>query len=556
MNQKPAPVITGKTFRQETISFEKIPKQSKLFIDFQNDSKKTVKFYPEKNTPLDSYAGQVLSNYKIDRAALCQGLAEINKSFDAGNKTFENIELLGEKDCVTIVTGQQAGLFSGALYTIYKAASAVKLAENLRKQNIKAVPVFWIAEEDHDFEEVKTTFNLNKDGELIKSENTPHNYQENVPVGLVEFEETINQTIENLFENLPHTEFTDEIKSLLTKTYRTGETYSTSFAKFIARLFADYGLIILTPLNPKLKTLCAPIFAEAVENSAEIGSALMSRNNELEQEKYQPQVLVEKDFFPFFLQNETGERQGLRQNRENGKVNIKRSKRELELAELSEIAHQTPEKLSPNALMRPIVQDYLLPTLVYFGGGAEISYFAQNSVIYQILNRPVTPIRHRTSFTVIERKHGRTFEKYESNFKDLFDGKEIFSARIVEKYLNQNMAQTFAEVEKIINDQLNVLEKDLINDEPTLAANFTTRRRKINWHIEALRRKYHRAEIVKNEIVERRIDALFNALLPHNALQERTLNVVTFLNLCGLNFIDWLYESVETDELNHQILYL
>lgn len=556
MIQKPARLSAGKIFRQETISFENIPKQSKLFLDFQNDSKELLSFYPEKNATLKNHAGQVLSNYKIDRTALCEVLTAANESFGAERKTFENINLLREADCVTVVTGQQAGLFSGALYTIYKAASAIKFAQNLRRQNIKAVPVFWIAEEDHDFEEVNKTYNLDKKGKLAKSENTPQSYRENVPVGLVEFDDSITQTIEDLFENLPRTEFTDETKSLLTKFYRAGETYSAAFAKIITRLFADHGLIILAPLNAELKTLCAPIFAEAIENAPEIGSRLMLRNRELEKANYPSQVLVEKDFYPFFLQSETGERQALRRNIENGTIKLQKSNKEFETSEMLEIARQSPEKLSPNALMRPIVQDYLLPTLVYFGGGAEIAYFAQNSVIYQILNRPVTPIRHRASFTVIERKHARTFEKYESNFKDLFQGKDVFAARIVEEFLNLNTAQTFAEVEKVLNTQLNILGRDLIGDEPTLAANFVTRRKKILWHIEALRKKYHRAEITKNQIVERRITTLFDAILPNDALQERTLSIVTFLNLCGLNFVEWIYDAVETDEINHQILYL
>jgi bacillithiol biosynthesis cysteine-adding enzyme BshC len=556
MIQKAARSSRSETFREETISFNKIPNQSKLFTDFQIDSKNLRKFYPEKETPLVNYAEQVLSKYKIDRAALCDFLTETNESFGAGVKTFENIELLREKDCTTIVTGQQAGLFSGALYTIYKALSAVKLAEELREKNLKTVPVFWIAEEDHDFDEVKKTYNLNKQGKLIESENTPVNRLINRPVGLIEFDQTINETIEDLFENLPHTEFTDEIKKIAVETYQSGETFSRSFAKFITKLFADYGLIILAPLNEKLKKLSAPIFEEAVEKSDVIVSALLERNKELERESYQPQVMVMENSFPFFYQNETGERQSLRKNARNSKFAAQNSKNEYEKSELLEIARNSPQNLSPNALMRPVVQDYLLPTLVYFGGSAEIAYFAQNSAIYEVLNRPVTPIRLRANLTIVERKHDRTLEKYQLKFANLFDGKEKLSMRVVEKFLNQGAARTFTEIEDIFNAELNRLEGELKNIEPTLAANLDTRRRKILWHFGALRKKYHRAEIIKNETVERRIENLFAAILPHDALQERTLNVITFLNLFGENFIDWIYETIDTDERNHQILYL
>ncbi len=556
MNQESACLSEKKLFKCETIAFNKIPHQSKLFLDFQADSPDLNKFYPEKYTNPNDFAEKVLANYKTNRRELCDILEEINQSFGAGEKTIENINLLRDEKCVAIVTGQQAGLFSGELYTIYKALSAVKLAEDLRRQNIKAVPVFWIAEEDHDFDEVKKTSLLDKEGKLAKFENTPQNYAENSPVGRVRLDETINETIEKLFENLPQTEFSDETKSLLFTTYKSGETYSTAFAKFLAKIFSGHGLIFVSPLNEQLKKLCAPIFAEAIEKSEEINSALLEKNRELGKENYQAQVLVAENSFPFFFQDETGTRQPLRKNLENSKFKIQNSKREFDKTELIEIARNAPQNLSPNALLRPVVQDYLLPTLCYIGGAAEIAYFAQNSAIYKILNRPATPIRHRASLTIVQRKHARTLEKYELKFAELFDGSEKISAGIIEEFISSNTAETFAGVEEIINAQLNRLDESLTEVEPTLSANLANRRKKIIWHIDALRKKYHLSEIKKNEILRRRLESLFAALLPNNALQERALNVVTFLNLFGVNFIDWIYETIETEEKEHKILYL
>lgn len=556
MSQNSAPVLKNKFFRQETLSFEEIPHQSKLFNDFQANSAKTSRFYPEKQTSVENFAAKVLENYKTDRAALCDILITINKSFGAGDKTFENIQMLRDKDCLVTVTGQQAGLFTGSLYTIYKALSAIKLAEKLKNENLKVVPVFWIAEEDHDFDEVKKTFNLDKAGKFFESENTPKNYQEKTPVGLVYFDESVAVTIDNLFNSIPHTEFTDEVKSLVINAYQKGETYSTAFGKLLTRFFADFGLIILSPLDKELKKLSAPILHKAIEKSGEIASALIQRSAELKKENYQPQVLVTEDYYPFFFQNENGERQALRKNLQNERIKVQNSKAEYEQAELMEAVLHSPERLSPNALMRPVVQDFLLPTLAYFGGAAEIAYFAQNSVIYEILNRPVTPIRHRASFTVVERKHLRTMEKYQLKFSNLFEGQEKVSAEIVEKFLNKEMATVFDEVETSIAKELDRLNSHLSAVEATLAQNLTNRRRKILWHINALRNKYHRAEISNNEIVHRRIENLFTALLPNNALQERTINALTFLNLCGDNFIDWIYEAIEPDEIKHRILYL
>jgi bacillithiol biosynthesis cysteine-adding enzyme BshC len=560
MNPDSARAPRENSLKLETLSFDKIPRQSRLFLDFQANSPAVAKFYPNKQTAPGDFAAEVLANYKIDRNKLCDALAEINDSVGAGDKTVENIELLRQPDCLAVVTGQQAGIFSGALYTIYKALSAVKFCEDLNKQNIKAVPVFWIAEEDHDFDEIKKTFIPNKSespaGALVAVENTPQGRKENSPVGSIDLDGSIKDTIEKLFANLSRTDFTDGLRKLLDETYKPGETFSTAFAKLLARIFADCGLIFLLPLDKKLKELCAPIFAEAVENSNEIVSALLERNGELERENYQAQVLVEENSFPFFFLSESGERLALRRDLETGKIKTQKSKTEFDKEELKTIAQNSPENLSPNALLRPVVQDYLLPTLTYLGGAAEVAYFAQNSVIYSVLNRPLTPIVHRASFTIVEPKHRRTLEKYDLGFAVLFEGKEQIFARIVEKFLNDGTARKFAEAEEIINSQLNNLDQHLNEYEPTLSDNLANRRRKILWHIGALRKKYHRAEIFKNEVARRRIETLFTDLLPDNQLQERTLNVLTFLNLYGGNFIDWVYKAIDTREKNHQILYL
>lgn len=556
MKQESSPLAEKKILNSNVISFNKISHQSRLFLDYQADAQNLDKFYPEKQTDVKVFAEKVLANYKIERRLLCDVLTETNKEIGASEATLKNIELLRQADAVAIVTGQQAGLFSGALYTVYKALTAVKIAGDLRGQNIKAVPVFWIAEEDHDFDEIKKTFVLDKKTNLTKIENTPENYKENSPVGFIELDETINGTIGSLLENLPHTEFTASVKNLLSQTYKPGKTFAAAFAKIMAKIFAEYGIVFLSPLDEKLKKLCAPIFVEAIDKTDEIVSALRNRNSELENENYQPQVLVAANSFPFFFQNENGQRLSVKRDSESLKFKVQNSKIEFSKTELLKTAASEPQKLSPNALMRPVVQDYLLPTLLYVGGAAEIAYFAQNSVIYKTLNRPVTPIRHRASLTVVRRSHARTLKKYELPFSVLFESVGEIYKKAAEEKLNPETARIFDEVEGKINEQLNRLDKSLVETDLTLGASLAMRRKKIVWHIAALRKKFHRAEIEKDGIIQRQIENLFTELMPNKALQERTLNVTTFINLYGMNFIDWIYQEIKIDERGHQILYL
>src|SRR5206468_12050959 len=155
--------------RVETIPFDQIPQQTRLFLDYLDDPIALRRFYPEAvrgHYEVSERRERVLANHKTDRAKVCDALEQMNCKWGASEKTLANIQKLREADCIAVVSGQQAGLFTGPLYTIYKALSAVKLAGCLRQRNTKAVPVFWIAAEDHDFAEVAKAEFISRDCQL------------------------------------------------------------------------------------------------------------------------------------------------------------------------------------------------------------------------------------------------------------------------------------------------------------------------------------------------------------------------------------------------------
>lgn len=549
-------VSNGNSFAIESLPFSEIPNQSKLFVEYQQNPISLKEYYPEavaSHTQISERIPEVLARYKADRNLLCEALEEMNKKFDAGEKTLENINLLREADCVAVVSGQQAGLFSGPLYTIYKALSAIKLTECLRGRGFKAVPVFWIATEDHDFEEVSKTFIVNKDNELKELKNEPKRCYENLPVGYVKLDDSIKETIDELFGELPVTEFTAELKQLIEENWASKTYFGDAFARFLTRIFDKHGLIMLCPLDKRLKKIAAPVYVEAIKKSDEIVSALIKRSDELVEKGYHAQVLIGEDYFPLFWQARDHTRNALKKS-ERGTFRTKDESREFTLEELAQIAEREPKRFSPSVVLRSVVQDYILPTVCYFGGAAEIAYFAQSAEVYRILERPVTPIFHRQSFTFVRAKHSRTMEKYALELKDFFPGMEAVLPRIVEEHLNPEMAKVFAEVEEKINVQLNRLDRRLVEIEPTLADNLATRRRKIIYHVANLRTKFHHAQMRQDAIIQRRIETAFEALVPRRHLQERTLSVIAFLNRYGLYFIDWIYDAIDLDDKAHRII--
>jgi bacillithiol biosynthesis cysteine-adding enzyme BshC len=553
------PCPTGNVVLQtESLPFSTVPHQSKLFLDYQSKPLELKKYYPlavESHTQISQRIPEILANYKADRQMLCDVLEEANINNGAGEKTFENIKLLRDEDCVAVVSGQQAGLLTGPLYTIYKALSAVKMTECLRGRGFKAVPVFWIATEDHDFEEVSKVEVVNSKGNLTEIKNEPKRCYENLPVGYVKLDESIKSTIDELFNEFPHTEFTDELRNIIENTWVSGIDYGDAFARLLTKFLGKFGLIVLCPLDVRLKKLATPIYVNAIKKSDEIVSALRERSEELESEGYHAQVLVTEDYFPLFWQAKDKTRHALKKSA-SGTFKTKDIEREFSLEELAEIAAEEPEKFSPSVVLRSVVQDYLLPTICYFGGAAEIAYFAQSAEVYRILERPVTPIFHRQSFTIIESKHKKTLDKYDLELKDLFAGIEHLLPKIVEEFLNKEMAQVFAEAEEKINIQLNRLDQNLSQIEPTLADSLANRRRKIIYHLANIRTKFHNAQINKDEIIHRQIETAFTSLVPHKGLQERTLNINSFANRHGTYLIDWIYQAIDLDDKGHRIIYL
>lgn len=542
----------------KSLTFSGLPRQSKLFIEYLTDPLGLREFYPNavvNPADVSEFAGEVLLSYETNRERLCDALVEINRRAGAGAKAFDHITLLREADTVAVVTGQQAGLFTGPMYTIYKALSAVKLAEELSARGTRAVPVFWAATEDHDFDEVAEAYFLSKNGGLGRCGYAAAGLDTGISVGAIKIDAAISGAIDDLCSHLPDTQFSAKVRELLETSYSAGNSFGAAFEMTLAKLFHNYGLIILDPLHEQLKQLAAPVYGKIAKCSDEIVSAIRLRNQRLESDGFHAQVLVEDDYFPLFWHDDDGRRLALRKAGE-GTYRVKGGKQEFSGSEIQQAVLNEPARFSPGVMVRSLVQDCLLPTVCYFGGAAEIAYFAQNSEAYRVLERPVTPVFHRQSFTIIESRHRRTLDRFGWDLTSLFVGQETAYLEAAEKVLSPETAKLFADVEEKINTELNRLDQQLSATDPTLAANLATRRRKIIYHIATLRKKALMSETRKDESIRRQIDSLFSATLPKGDLQERSINIFNYLNAYGFGFIDLLYNSIDLDDKDHRLIYL
>jgi len=544
--------------RVETLPFDRIPHQTRLFLDYVKDPVALRQYYPAAvrfHHELPQRVPEVLSAYRVDRNAVCEALATMNERWGAGEPTRKNIELLRESDCIAVVSGQQAGLFTGPLYTVYKALSAVKLAGCLQQRGTKAVPVFWIAAEDHDFVEVAKAEFIGRDCQLKSVEVSTALHHEGQPVGRVVLDESVDEVIDQLFELLPASEFAGDMKALVKNAWQPGRGYAECFAIMMTSLLGRYGLIFLDPLDPALKKLAAPLYSEAARRAPEIAAAIEARSGELEKAGYHAQVLASANSFPLFLHNENGARHAVVRVA-NGKYRAKDIEQEYTADELATMAQEQPERFSPNVTLRAVVQDYLLPTIAYLGGAAEIAYFAQTAEVYRVLERPATPILPRSSLTMIERHTGRVLERYGLTLADFFEGLEPVIKRVVEEHLGADTAKLFSKAEQNVNHELDRLRQELESIDPTLASALDTGRKKINYQLDGLRTRFVRAQMTRDEAAHRQLQRASDQIYPNKDLQERHINITSLLARHGSYVIEWIFNAINLGSDEHQIVSL
>ncbi|HEX8069068.1 MAG TPA: bacillithiol biosynthesis cysteine-adding enzyme BshC [Pyrinomonadaceae bacterium] len=543
----------------EPLSFERVPQQSRLFLDYLRDPVALRTFYPNAvrfHHELAARASEVLAAHQADRAALCAALAALNTDWGAGAETLQNVERLRQPDSVAVVSGQQVGLFTGPLYTIYKALSAVKLAGCLTQRGTAAVPVFWLATEDHDWAEVQAAEVIACDGRLARVQLPDDLHTEGQPVGGVVLDERVNEIVGRLLDVLPSSEFSDDLAALVRDAYAAGRTYGAAFARLMSALTRRHGLVLLDPLDARLKRLAAPLYAAAARRAPDIAHAIEARSRALEQAGYHAQVHATADAFPLFIHLD-GARHALTRTAA-GRYRAKGANVDAEYTaeELAARAEQDPESFSPNVTLRAVVQDYLLPTVAYFGGAAEIAYFAQTAEAYRVLARPVTPILHRASLTFVERRAARTLARYGLKLADFFAGLDAVEARVVEEHLGAEQAQAFARTEDAIQRALADLGQQLRDFDPTLADALGKGEQKIKHQLAGLRTRFHRAQLARDRAAHRQLERAATALYPNRALQERHVNITSLLARHGRYCLDWIYDAIDLGSVDHQLVYL
>jgi bacillithiol biosynthesis cysteine-adding enzyme BshC len=543
------------------LSIDKVPGLNPLYKDYIENFDSVKNFYQYGYQSSEDFLKCVedkKQSYpagKVNRAELSNILIRQNKFFNSAEKTYENLELLKDENTFAIVTGQQVGILSGPLYTIYKALNTIQLAEKLNAElkEYKFVPVFWLEADDHDFLEINNINVLNKENELVNLryfEGGAEQERYLKPATSVLVDDNFENLIKELEENLHYTDFSDAIFDYIRRSYRVGIDLKTAFARFLNYLFENSGLIFFDPTDPEIKRFLIPVIEKELNTFPKVCEIVIDASAQLEH-SYEPQIKP-KAINLFYNHNEN---RYLIEPRDDNSFGLKNSRQKFEKSELIDSLNLNYQNFSSNVIIRPIFQDFILPTVAYIGGPSEISYFAQLKNVYEYFNVRMPIIYPRTSVTLMESKSMQFFKKYDIMLAEIFN-QETVNEKLLGKTSEINLEELFNEYIDEMNSLNYSFEKELIKVDKNLVNNFKNRNQKNFETLQMLKQKFIDSQINQNEGVFAKMKSIYNNIYPEAKLQERILNVVYFLNKYGIDLMKMLKVNINISEFNHQLIEL
>lgn len=516
----------------DCVPFRAVPHTSRLYSDYLADFKRVRGFFAQPPLERGWYAEQAATlRYDAERRARVTGVLERqNRAWGASDKALDSLRRFRAGAAVT-VTGQQVTLFGGPLFSIYKALTAIKVGEQATAAGVETVPVFWLATEDHDLAEVSQVTLQPADGSLRTLTSTAA-AAPNAPLSAVRFGDEIARLATEARELLG----AGDVGEALAEAYRPGAAFGDAFARLFTHIFRDYGILLLDPSDPELRAVVEPVYRAAIVGSADLDAALLERGRQLESAGYHQQVKVTpSSTLVFTLDGEAR----VPIHRANGQFEIAGGKLAQD-ALLARIAAE-PEKFSANVLLRPVVQDYLLPTLAYVGGPAEVAYFAQAEVVYRELLGRVTPVLPRLHAFLVEPRIERLLTRYGLNVTDAFHGVEPLRERLALNAVPGELQARFATLHEAAGRDLDAILAALEKSDPTAAHAVRKRAAKVRYQLDRIQQRTARSETRRCQEIDHHASLLSNALYPNKNLQEREIAAVSLLARHGTALLDRLY---------------
>ncbi len=444
---------------------------------------------------------------------------------------------LADPRAIAIVTGQQAGLFGGPLYTILKALTAIKLADEVsREHGVTAVPVFWIESEDHDWDEVRscTVLDAEMAPRTVALPARPHG--DPVTVASIDVDERIEAALAELEQILPPTEFRGALLEDLRAAYAPGTGMADAFGRVLERVLGDRGLVVYDASDPAAKPLVGDLFARELSAPGQTAKLAAAAGADLVARGYHAQV-QSSDVNGVSLFRLDGSRKPIH-----------------DPAALVREAADTPAGFSPGVLLRPLVQDTVLPTACYVAGPNELAYLGQLRQVYERFGVPMPLMYSRATATVLDSAAMRFLSKYEVPFENLQAQDDGALNELLKTQIPPQVEDALETAGRAIEERMSRVIEALPLLDPTLEGAARNTLGKIQKDLETLQGKAIQAAKKKNETLRRQFQRTRALAFPNGHPQERTIGIIWFLNQYGQAFVERLWQELPLDMGTHWVV--
>jgi bacillithiol biosynthesis cysteine-adding enzyme BshC len=537
-----------------SIPVRDLPSVTPLFADFWQGSERFSSLAPHHFTRRGVFAEQarLLAGATYDRQTLVTVLREQNERLGAGSRTRDNIARLLSPGSVVVIGGQQAGLFGGPLYTVHKVLTILRVAEHAEKElGSPVVPVFWVASEDSDLAEIDHTFVTDRDDKLCELRLAGRT-DGKVPVSRVRLGEEVGPLIGELAEALPIGTLSEELLAHLRAAYTPGRTYPQAFAAWMTLLFRDSGLVIVDPSDVRLKKMAHGLFEREIAEKSPITAAVITQTARLVAAGYSPQIELREGFLNLFHQDPARDAITI----QNGGYQLKSSGRKFSTSELSGLLAENPDLFTPNAILRPLFQDTLFPSLAVVLGPSEIAYWSQLTLAYETMGIPMPILFPRSSLTLIEQRIERLRTKLDVGLRDVVVRGESIIDDVLKREIPPSLLGRIEDGRTGAREKWAAILAEIDKLDPTLHRTAELGSGRSMRQFDFMEKKIAQAARKKNLILRGQVGRLVAALAPRGGLQERTLNALPFLARKGMGLLARIEEAMDPFAAEHRALVL
>jgi bacillithiol synthase len=493
-----------------------------------------------------------LRNRVFPRKEMSDYLQTFHERFDIGEKTKENIRKLANEDTYVVIGGQQAGLLTGPLYSIHKITSIIQLAKKYEQElGVEVVPVFWIAGEDHDIQEINHIHV--KANDRVKKKIFYQREEKTIASQTVLNEEQCRKWIDEVVKTYGETTYTKDVRTLLYDALHASTTYVDFFAHLILHLFKKEGLVLVDSGAEELRKIEAPYFSKMVRQHEQAGAAFVAQQQRLKEEGYSPIIYAKDNSVHLFVQQH-GERHLLEKVGEDS-FQTKDGAMTFTYAELLRIAEQSPHLLSNNVVTRPLMQEYLFPTLAFVAGPGELAYWGELKEVFAVHEMKMPPIMPRQMITLVEPSVKKALEDVDVSMEDvLLHRVEKLRAHWLQQKSSCSIEEEFEQAELKLNHIHERLRAVAYTVNPTLEAISQKNYRKIAEQLNFLQSAIEKEMLLQHDVEMKKFQRIEQSIWPLEAPQERMWNIFYYLNKYGLNFIDTLVSVPLKWDHKHKVL--